>query len=109
MSNQHASTGKSRLQTVLLAAIAGLLAVDVGHRFVSEDAAPQAAGDQVIPVSYQPENDPDMLANPLRQRMQMIDQLKSIDRRMTSIESQLKGKLRVEVLNFPAPKAEGKD
>ena len=108
MSNQHTS-GKSRLQTTLLAAIAGLLAVDVGHRFMSDAPTTQNVNAEVTPVSFQPENDPDMLANPLRQRQLMIGELQSIDRRLSSIESQLKGKLRVEVMNFPQPKAEGKD
>ncbi|MCA9271862.1 MAG: hypothetical protein KDA31_02335 [Phycisphaerales bacterium] len=107
MSNQH-NSGKSRLQTMLLAAIAGLLAVDVGHRFIGSDSVGATTDSDMLQVAYQPEVEGG-LANPLRQRQQMIDQLKSVDRRLSSIESQLKGKLRVEVLNFPQPKADGKD
>lgn len=108
MSNQHTS-GKSRLQTTLLAAIAGLLAVDVGARFF-DGVAPKASDSaQIVPVSYQPEAEDGQFANPILQRKQMVDQLKSVDRRLASIESQLKGRLRVEVTNFPQVKAEGKD
>ncbi|MFI4870721.1 MAG: hypothetical protein ACIAQ0_01305 [Phycisphaerales bacterium JB058] len=108
MSNQH-TNGKSRFQTTLLAAIAGLLALDVGARFVGDSAATPVDAAQAVPVSYQPEDTANQFANPILQRKQMVDQLKSIDRRLSAIETQLKGKLRVEVMNFPQPKAEGKD
>ena len=45
----------------------------------------------------------------LEVRQHVERQAKSIDRRLSAIETQLKGKLRVEVMNFPQPKAEGKD
>ncbi len=106
MSNQNTS-GKSRLQTVLLAAIAGLLAVDVGERIFGNDPQPAEPLTRVIPVSYQPEAV--SLANPIDQRRQMISELKDIDRKLTQIDDRLKGRLRVEVTNFPAPKAEGKE
>lgn len=104
MSNQQEPT-KSRPQTLLLAAIATLLAVDIGARFVGQDApAVEAEPAQVVPVAYQPE--PGMLSNPLDQRRRMIAELQSIDSRLNSIESTLKSRIRVEVTNFPKPAPE---
>lgn len=103
MSTQPA-TSKSRTQSLLLAAVAGLLAVDVSIRLTDNSEAKPSASEQTstLPVTYQPEPDPvDILANPLAQRRAMIDQLKSIDRRLMSLESRLDGNLRVEVTNFP--------
>ena len=100
---QPAAT-KSRMQTLLLAGIAALLAVDVGTRlFGNDDAAQRASAAQAFPVSYQPES---LLSNPLDQRRRMIAELQSIDSKLTSIESKLKSKLRVEVTNFPKPVSE---
>lgn len=106
MSNQNTS-GKSRVQTALLAAIAGLLALDVGDRYFGGTDTEATPAAHVIPVSYQPEAV--MLTNPIDQRRQMISELKDIDRKLTQIDDRLKGRLRVEVTNFPAPKAEGKE
>lgn len=106
MSSEHTTGGKSRVQTALLAAIAGLLALDVGDRYFGSE--PTASVEtRVVPVSYQPEEE--MLGNPLEQRRMMIAQLKNIDRHITALDERLKGKIRVEVTNFPAPKAEGKE
>jgi len=106
MSNQNTS-GKSRVQTALLAAIAGLLALDVGDRYFGGTDTEATTAARVIPVSYQPEVP--ALTNPIDQRRQMISELKDIDRKLTQIDDRLKGRLRVEVTNFPAPKAEGKE
>lgn len=100
------TTGKSRVQTALLAAIAGLLALDVGSRYLG-DAPAGAAPHAALPVAYQPEEE--MLGNPLEQRRMMIAQLKNIDRRITALDERLKGKIRVEVTNFPAPEAKAKE
>ncbi|GAB5494932.1 MAG: hypothetical protein Phyf2KO_00120 [Phycisphaerales bacterium] len=103
MSNSQASP-KSRATTVLLSAIAALLAVDVSVRVMdsksTETSEPVASS---MPVAYQPEAG---LANPLRQREQMIMELQSIDSRLASLESKLKGNIRVEVMNFPKVVAE---
>jgi len=99
MNDQQAAT-KSRSQTLLLAAIAALLAVDIGTRVIGTNgAAQQAPVAQAFPVSYQPET----LSNPLDQRRRMISELQSIDSKLASIESKLKSRLRVEVTNFPKP------
>jgi len=101
MSNTTTGTGKSRIQTALLASIAGLLAVDVAHRFTA-GSAPEVNTDAAITsVAYQPEVP--MITNPIDQRREMVNQLKSIDRRLSNIEGVLKGKIRVEVTNFPPP------
>jgi hypothetical protein len=107
MSNQQQSS-KSRPQTLLLAAIAALLAVDVGARFIgSGEPAFQSEPAQVVPVSYtQPEV---TMSNPLDQRRRMISEMQSIDSRLQSIESKLKSRLRVEVTNFPKPPAPDKE
>lgn len=93
---------------MLLAAIAALLAVDVGARVLGTTApAVQAEPAQVVPVSYaQPEG---MLSNPLDQRRRMITEMQSIDSRLAAIESKLKSRLRVEVTNFPKPAAPEKE
>ncbi len=98
--------GEPRVKTVLLAAIAGLLALGVGQQFLWINARSSAEQSYAVPISYQPEEG---MANPLRQRQEMIEALTKIELRLSAIESQLKGKLRVEVTNFPAPKAEGKE
>lgn len=95
MSNSQASP-KSRSTTVLLSAIAALLAVDVSVRLMDKEPAVQAS--EAVPVAYQPES---VLANPIHQREQMIDELQQIDRRLASLENKLKGNIRVEVMNFP--------
>lgn len=99
MASEH-NTGRSRIQTALLAAIAGLLALDVGDRFFGTQADDRARPG-AIPVAYQPEEE--VLGNPLEQRRVMIAQLKNIDRRITALDERLRGKIRVEVTNFPAP------
>jgi len=99
MSSQPAAS-KSRTQTLLLAAIAALLAVDVGARVSARGEAVQhQSRSTVIPVSYQPQDV--QMANSLEQRQRMIAELKSID-----IESRLSRQLRVEVTNFPKPAPE---
>ncbi|PHQ80961.1 MAG: hypothetical protein COB69_05080 [Phycisphaera sp.] len=104
MSSQPAAS-KSRTQTLLLAAIAALLAVDVGARVSARGEAVQhQSRSTVIPVSYQPQDV--QMANSLEQRQRMIAELKSIDRRLGSIESRLSRQLRVEVTNFPKPAPE---
>lgn len=95
MSNNQAHS-KPRSQTILLTAIATLLAADVGLRFF--DTKPVSQAKAAMPVAYQPEAG---LANPIRQREQMIDELQQIDSRLASLETRLKGNIRVEVMNFP--------
>ncbi len=95
MSNCQTSP-KSRSTTVLLSAIAALLAVDVSVRLMDKEPAVQAS--EAVPVAYQPQVG---LANPIHQREQMIDELQQIDSRLASLENRLKGNIRVEVMNFP--------
>lgn len=101
MSNTTTGTGKSRIQTALLAAIAGLVALDVAHRFTEGQAPGATEPAAITAVAYQPEVP--SIANPIDQRREMVSQLKSVDRRLAAIEAQLKGKIRVEVTNFPPP------
>lgn len=101
MSNTTTGTRKSRTQTALLAAIAGILALDAAHRFTGGQAPAASEPAVITAVTYQPEVP--SLTNPIDQRREMVNQLKSLDRRLAAIEAQLKGKIRVEVTNFPPP------
>ncbi len=95
--------GSSRLQTALLPAVLMLLAVDVFVRLTpptasaAEEAAQPETGPGGVPT----------LVNPARQRAMMLDELKEMNRRITSMERKLDGRLRVEVVNFPKVEAAG--
>ncbi|MEL7484069.1 MAG: hypothetical protein AAFN41_06910 [Planctomycetota bacterium] len=98
--------GMGRLQSALLPAVLVLLAADIFVRL-----APPPA--QAAEAPAQPETGPGgvpTLVNPARQRQMIVDELKDMNRRITSMERKLDGRLRVEVVNFPkTPEASGND
>lgn len=92
------SGATSRLQSALLPAVLVLVAADVFVRLTPPPASASEA------VAAQPEEGPGgvpTLVNPARQRAMMLDELKEMNRRITSMERKLDGRLRVEVVNFP--------
>ncbi|MEL6798078.1 MAG: hypothetical protein AAFO89_14820 [Planctomycetota bacterium] len=96
--NREGETGRgvSRLQSALLPAVLMLLAVDVFVRLTpppvqAAEASAQPEGPGGVPT----------LVNPARQRAMIVDELKEMNRRITSMERKLDGRLRVEVVNFP--------
>lgn len=99
--------GSGRLQSALLPAVLVLLAADIFVRLTPPTANASEA------AAAQPETGPDgvpTLVNPARQRAMIVDELKDMNRRISSMERKLDGRLRVEVVNFPkAAEASGND
>ncbi len=87
----HRINGR-RTTHMLLAAIAGLLAFQVADRMsIFEPAAAHAAQDRQTGG----------LVSAAAQRLEMIRELKAMSARLTAIEKQLQGELRVRVTDMP--------
>lgn len=101
-STQQSQQGLGRGQAALLTVVAILLAADVFVRL----EPPSARAEQPAVQPTARDTDVPTLVNPARQRLEMIAELKEVSKRVASLERKLDGRIRVEVINFPAASPE---